>query len=357
MDVCQRKQKLKNLQGLRGVAILAIVVSHCNFKQTFAWADFCPLGSLGVEIFILLSGFLSCYWHFEERQASITFWGSWERIKKKMGKYYPLHIITMLLAMPLAYDALTDGHAFAWVKLLLNAALLQSWCFREEIAWSYNGVAWFLSLMGFFVIITPRMISWFQRQDVRSVRNMILGILVFEWIWAIVAMPFKHHTWLVYIFPFVRSADLFLGGGTYILYRWILLHDAWVSRQSEKMVGIALLAYIVTAWLAQGSQQEVYSVAAWTVPSILFLLGIMLMGNKVYGGVAFWNYPCMIWIGNISFELFLIHQLTIRYFEKMAMVVWQVQLPVAGYAVAIMVSIFLSAMVHRYRVERRTGGK
>lgn len=205
--------KLQSLQGLRGIAILSIAISHC---QLLCLADggnaVSHWGGLGVELFILLSGFLSCYWHFDERQPAFSLRGSWLRVKQKLGKYYPLHLVTLFFALPFAYKALLAGKVSAWGTLVLNAALLQTWVPKTSVYFSYNGVAWFLSLMVFLVIVTPRMIAWLQRRSVRAVAGVMVGILVFEWAWALAAMQLPASHWLVYVVPVVRTLDLFLGG-------------------------------------------------------------------------------------------------------------------------------------------------
>ena len=102
-----------------------------------------------------MSGFLSCWWHFEQEQAPFSWRGSWALVKRKIGKYYPLHLVTLLAAIPIGYRALAEGHVSAYAEIVLNVLLLQDW--RPKGYFSYNGVAWFLSLMVFLVVMTPCM--------------------------------------------------------------------------------------------------------------------------------------------------------------------------------------------------------
>ena len=208
--------KLPQIQGLRGIAILAIAVSHGEFlyaadgSKAFGW-----WGALGVELFILMSGFLSCYWHFGEAQPAFSIRSSSTRIRQKLGKYVPLHLVTLAIALPFAYQGLLAGKLSAWTALVMNASLLQTWIPRTSFYFSYNGVSWFLSLMVFLVIVTPRMIAWLQQQSVRAVIFMMAGVLAFEWAWTVLVMPASEGVrhWLAYVCPVVRSLDLILGGG------------------------------------------------------------------------------------------------------------------------------------------------
>lgn len=148
--------KLQQVQGLRGLAILAIALSHCQLIRLADGTNAVGIwGGLGVELFILMSGFLSCWWHFEQEQAPFSWRGSWALVKRKIGKYYPLHLVTLLAAIPIGYRALAEGHVSAYAEIVLNVLLLQDW--RPKGYFSYNGVAWFLSLMVFLVVMTPCM--------------------------------------------------------------------------------------------------------------------------------------------------------------------------------------------------------
>lgn len=62
-----RREKLKAFQGVRGLAILLIMLSHTALiKGADGNSCLVHLGGAGVELFLLLSGFLTCYWHLDE---------------------------------------------------------------------------------------------------------------------------------------------------------------------------------------------------------------------------------------------------------------------------------------------------
>ena len=53
-----KEKRLISVQGLRGIAIVMIIVSHCGTDINTAMHY---LGLLGVEIFFVLSGYLTMY--------------------------------------------------------------------------------------------------------------------------------------------------------------------------------------------------------------------------------------------------------------------------------------------------------
>ena len=87
-----------NLQGLRGYAICMIFISHCNLMLNVDGRNVTDyLGALGVSVFIMLSGYLSVLNYRVNENSDIKSY-----FKRKFLKFYPLHIITLLVALPLA---------------------------------------------------------------------------------------------------------------------------------------------------------------------------------------------------------------------------------------------------------------
>ena len=87
-----------NLQGLRGYAICLIFISHCNLMLNGDGRNVTDyLGALGVSVFIMLSGYFSVFHCRVNKNSDIKSY-----FKRKFLKFYPLHIITLLVALPLA---------------------------------------------------------------------------------------------------------------------------------------------------------------------------------------------------------------------------------------------------------------
>lgn len=79
---------------------------------------------------------------------------------KRIAKLYPLHIITMLFAVPLAIQILMESFSkkalvYFIEQLGLNITLTQSWIARSGIYFSLNGVAWYLSASLFIYMFFP----------------------------------------------------------------------------------------------------------------------------------------------------------------------------------------------------------
>lgn len=73
-------------------------------------------------------------------------------------------------------------------------------------------------------------------------------------------------------------------------------------------VGSVAIGFIILL-LSLNSSSELFSAWAWTLISGGLLLSIYQLENRK----TLWNCRELVYIGNISFETFLIHQLIIRY--------------------------------------------
>ena len=69
------------------------------------------------------------------------------------------------------------------------------------------------------------------------------------------------------------------------------------------------------SYFAYGNGSEFFYVALCAIPTCLLITGIM--SNVKVADYLFGN-KLMVWIGNISFELFLFHQLVMRYVHIVA---------------------------------------
>src|SRR5689334_18293101 len=110
-------------------------------------------GDYGVAFFFVLSGFVLT-WSMRPGVARRTFY--WRRF----ARIYPLHIVTLLLAVPVFYSFTADTSQW-WVKpldlgvLLLSVLLLQGWWRDPAILFSGNPAAWTLTAEAFFYALHP----------------------------------------------------------------------------------------------------------------------------------------------------------------------------------------------------------
>lgn len=123
--------------------------------------------------------------------------------------------------------------------------------------------------------------------------------------------------WIIYVFPPTRIIDYLLGTiCAFIVIDFNSIH----KRYKEKFVSIILafitLVILILAVLSFSTKDEIYSVACWVLPVMILIPCIVLAGSwsKVVNTIL--GNRAIVFLGNISFECFLLHQLVIRYGDR-----------------------------------------
>lgn len=125
---------LRSLTSLRFFAAMLVVLSHlpgARFTE----------GYTGVTFFFVLSGFILSYNYAGRldgtpRQAR-SFWIS------RVARVYPLHFLTMLVALPAAFLSSDTTLAFLG-RLTAQLSLTQAAIPASDIYFSFNHPAWSL---------------------------------------------------------------------------------------------------------------------------------------------------------------------------------------------------------------------
>lgn len=306
-------EKIVAFQGLRGYAALCIFISHYPFLLNSTGKNaFDYLGGLGVELFILLSGYLAAMQTDSDRNTSAIL-----GLKRKIQKFYPLHILTLVAAAVLNYSALLGLNIEAWGSFVLNALMLQSWVPIQSVYFSYNGVAWYLTLTVFFVLISPLLVRFTKHIKPITWAGISAGLVAVEFLWCLLVQNAAIGHWLVYICPVVRLIDFVLGYGAYQLAK-----ELKTSFVAVRYIYISILSAVaacaVLIELSMNSSSRLFAVAVWTLPALVLIMSVAIGANKVL--LVRWAFEnrMIVFVGNISLEFFLLHQLSIRYCNKIA---------------------------------------
>lgn len=337
------KGYIESFQGLRGYAILLIFVSHCNFIQNrFGYNYFAWLGAFGVSIFIMMSGYL-----LMKRYPNTKLITKKDFLIKKLKKFYPLHLLTLFLSLPLCYKSLIGAGSWKqWGILASNVLLLQAWVPRNYVYFSFNAVSWYLSITVFFALVSPYIVKLVQTLQKRIVFAVVLTVIL-EFIWCTLTCGMTYAHWLIYVFPIARCLDFFIGAAC------VLIQEKSSCQNDMKKCTVFFLSSVfilcILSVISIDTQSEYFSVCFWTVPVILLLLSVAMGDKQSRLIIGVFQNKAAMFMGEISFEFFLIHQLVIRYVEKICTKLvldrnlWQ-------YFIAFVISVLLS-VGYRYVVK------
>lgn len=304
------KGRIDSIQILRAIAFLEIFLGHCGM-EFFA-------GSFGVAIFTVLSGFCMAINYLPK--ADTLSMSPVKNVKfgiSKVQKLYGLHLI-MLAIMYVIVKMPTSGEAIP--RLIVDVLLLKCWRPHSEDYYSYNGVAWYLSMYLFVCMLAP-----YVMKLIAKIKNkkQLTGIAVLTYAFmlgigyyvSVVTIPIGDGfaKWLTYICPLYRVLDFSLGA----MLGWIYLNCDWKKYQTAGkaiLLEIAAAAAFIIIEKAYLPIKENYMGIGYTVyftlTAMLLVWTFAVNGSVITKAL---NNRVLLWLGNISSLTFLIHQVVIRW--------------------------------------------
>lgn len=297
---------IKNLQSLRFVFIMLVVMSHF-IGSTFGFG-----GEGGVAFFFILSGFILSYAYGEK--VFLRKFHHKVFLKKQLWKFYPLHLLTFIIMI--ALDA-RIGHYYHWTKLLANMLLLQSWIPSNDFYFVANGSSWFLSDLLYFYVIFPFLFLFLVRASRRTLA--ITGtIILLLYAYMAASIPEDMINPLLYASPLTRQIDFAVG---ILLFRMCSSNIGnHIRKQMERMtpqqttwleIGMGLLVVISFFIYENASWRFCCACLFWfTMPPVLY---VFYETDKRLGAITrLLHTPFMQWLGTISFEIYLTHWIVMR---------------------------------------------
>lgn len=309
---------IETLQSLRFIFFVMIFMSHFEYDGRPA---FDAGGDCGVSFFFILSGFVLAS-AYSGRIAS----GSFRHrtfMARRIAKIYPLHLLCLL-----AFVVINIRHIGAddLPALLSNLLLIQSWIPSADFYFSANAVSWFLSDILLCYSVFPVVF--------RVVRRMTPAALTSAWAAVLAAyavllcnIPDAMTNAIVYVFPPVRTVDFAIGVTLWRVAVWLKKRRAAVS-ENRQVAFDSRSAGLRSRLTATAAELTVFAALAATLAAHPYVnlqirtaclfwpvcaAIILLFACERQGGAVAWllRRKPLIWLGNISFPLFMVHQMAI----------------------------------------------
>ena len=307
------KKQIESLQILRAIAFLEIFLGHCGI--TFF------TGAFGVSIFIVLSGFCMALNYLPKAdKISLSPVSNIKYALLKIKKLYGLHLVMLVAAFLLAQMP-TSVEAIK--RLVMDVLLVQSLSPQSADFFSYNGVAWYLSTYLFICIFSLYIIKLISKCKNKKVAA-IGGIFVYAVMILIglyvsnspITVGDNFAFWFTYIFPGYRLLEFFLGS----ILGWLYMEleqKNHVGKISATVLEICMVILFVVVILVFHKMEGVYDGLCYTAlfTPISLLLVAVFVGSKGLV-MKLLNNPVFLWLGNLSTYTFLIHQVVIRWLQR-----------------------------------------
>lgn len=280
-----------SFQGLRALVALAVVFQHASRLTGYAEQS----NNFGICILFMMSGFLLVSHRPQNRRVFFM---------DKLARLAPMNILCLSLMCLLALRDLPGS----LTRLVPDLLMLQSWIPDRSFYFSGDPVGWFLSSILFCYFMFPLL----RRLLENNPRLFAVGWLAAVSLFVVVVQIFagSRLTDFVYVAPYSRIFDFSLG---MIVGR---MCGSGLRYNVDRMQLIAFLVSCVMFICSVYVPEVLYLSFWWFIPSAL-LLSSLSMGKDGILARALSVRP-LVWLGNISFAVFMIHIPLMRVIEILA---------------------------------------
>ena len=302
--VSHGRRDLPSLTGLRWVAAFLVFAFHGSgwSLRTSHWWHFGQFGFIGVSFFFVLSGVVLT-WSARPGQSSQGFY--WRRF----ARIYPAHAATAALAIVL-YLYVMPPHKELWAGLLA-LALLHAWVPAPGVYSAANGVSWSLSCEAFFYALFPGLFPLISRWDRRrrtAFVAVVLGTTSTVAVLVSLVVAGGRYDTAGYMSPPVRVGEFVLG-----VTVGMALREGWVPRvrpstawaATAAAVGTSLMIGAARGWPVPRGVADVLSVGPLTLVLVAYA------GRDLTGRRSLLARPWAVYLGQLSFAFYLVHQLVL----------------------------------------------
>jgi peptidoglycan/LPS O-acetylase OafA/YrhL len=317
--------RVASLTGIRAVAAVLVVATHAAYttgKYTHGYFGLvCSRMEIGVPIFFVLSGFLL----FRPWVRSIATGGpspsvsryAWHRVRRIM----PAYVVTVLAAY-LVYQFRTAGPnpGHTWMGLFRNLTLTQIYAGNYLASYLHQGLTqmWSLAVEAAFYVALP-LLAYLLLVVVCRRRWQPVRLLV-----ALGALMLITPAWLAFVHATTsvpNGARLWLP--TYLA--WFLagmvlavLQAMGVRCYAVVAIPLAAVSYFIASTPISGAPTtsphglpEALVKSGFYAAIAALAVAPLALGDRGWYGRLLASRP-MVWLGEISYEIFLIHLVTME---------------------------------------------
>jgi peptidoglycan/LPS O-acetylase OafA/YrhL len=306
--------RLRELDALRGLAALSVMAFHYThiLPQFVDLAEDPPFrvvyGYFGVELFFMISGFVILLTLERTKRAS-------DFVVSRMARLYPAFWVSLLITFTIgALFPLASQH-YTGAQFAVNTTMLADYLKVPDIDsvyWSLSyELGFYFSMFVLFATGQLKRIEWFAA----------------AWL-ALSALFILNHEWL----PHPLHYALTINNYTHLFVFGIIAYRVRTSGATRARLAILAAA----AGLAFLRLTPLQSAAVLSLMAMFWL--------AVSGKLGFLKHPALLWLGAVSYPLYLTHQM-LGYRLIAALVAAGVPLAVAQVATALAM-IGLASLIH-----------
>jgi peptidoglycan/LPS O-acetylase OafA/YrhL len=290
------------LQGLRGIAVLAVVIYHCHARLEGTWVHYASLwGWSGVNLFFTLSGFLITSILLEARGKPHYFRNFYARRALRIWPVYFL-LLAVCYAVPEWFLGDSLAHQAHWQTLVAYALFLQN--LRHAALPGTLGPTWSLAIEEQYYFVWAPVVAICRGRWLRWLLPLILVAML-------VVSPLIRHLqphWLTGTNTAIHLDGIAMGSLLALALHRLPLqrrHWLWIG------LGTAIAGFSATATIAGGTSLLDTALAFAFAGVVLAAIAGSGASNPV--GFLLRRGP-LAYYGQISYGLYMTHILVFVYF-------------------------------------------
>lgn len=342
-------QKLKTIQALRGIASMAVVLSHYrlylhqneNYKNL--WDSLLGWGIVGVDVFFVISGFIMAHTTID---SPVNFASSMKFILNRIIRIMPSYYLFLLLSFLLS-GAMSIFHYEDKTQDLISAISFIVYIpstapYYMDINHGIYPVRWTLNYEFYFYMVFSVCLIFKYRFSILFIWC-LLSVVVIPMLYGntptLETSGYEVQTALYGLLSNPLIIEFLIGVAAALLY--IRVKSLNIENASF-FISLGFLFYIFYA-IFTGMQHGINVKIA--LPIGFFVLFLTLADNKAKIFIP----KFLLWLGDISFSLYLIHlPLGFAFFERVEKAADAFMIGIPYVLMAISLSLVLAHLSHKY---------
>lgn len=295
-----------DIDGLRAIAVLAVVGFH-------GFPGLIEGGFIGVDIFFVISGYLISNNIFVEiNQKSFTFLGFYSR---RIKRIFPALILVLIVSIVVGYTVLLIQEYKQFSRYLISASIFTSNLSLLRDSGYFDASAeskpllhlWSLGVEEQFYLIWPLFI-WFIWKVWGRLHHAIFIITLLSLFCNFIQID--RNVAVDFYSPQTRFWELSIGA-------WLALyglnHKKILGNISENFFSLAGSLFLAIGFLVI-DKRDFYP-GFWAIIPVVGTLLIIHAGSKAYINRTLLSNGLLVWLGRISYPLYLWHWPIITFFR------------------------------------------
>lgn len=284
-NTIEKRGRILELDAIRGIAAFVVVIFHYTTyydvyytHTTVTWRFW--EGATGVSLFFILSGFV-IFMTIEKTSHWLDF------VVSRFSRLYPAYWAALIITT----FALISAHIDVPLKrFILNTTMFQRWINIKNIDWSYwtlyVELAFYITILFLFLIRKLKKIELYGFV-------LLIALMVFNSL--LLYFPFLSKILTAY--PMLKWGNLFFAG--------ILFYKMYQEGHNLKRYLLLFLCFIAEYFTRFNGNFEYLSVYKHMLIILSFFILFFIVVNH---RISFLNNRIFLYLGAISYPLYLIHQ-------------------------------------------------